>query len=308
MLLGGGDDTIRIEQSSSEGAAQPVPEETTTSTVPGTTSTSADPTSTTVAAKPVEKAAPTTTATTVAPTTTTTGPPPHTCTLIRGSAATGSAAATWTESINYPGTWDRRTTVTVKNPLSEPVILQGVWVQAANRYLEQVFESIGTHLGAGESFTFENVVEGSAEQSFTPIGVGGIGFIPVSAPDLFCIADPTGPPFVRDNTGRIQPEPGMFGAASMATPLGPDGKPVFGHRVTFRTARPFPNVRVHFRMAMKDGPQDVVAAFPRGQIETGVFFPQSELSGSVSSSGFLGMTRIEWDGGSRDCTLGRDSC
>lgn len=299
MLLGGDGGKVRVEATAADTSETTAPTETTTTTsvvaAPATAPTAVDNT--------VQKERGTTT-TRPAPTTTTMAPAPHTCMLIRGQAA-GMAGGTPETSASYPGRWDRRSTITVTNPIDQPVTLKGVWIASGNtisdgrNILERVFDTVGIRLDAGESVTVESVVEGYEQEPYPVVGLAAVEFAPASAPELNCIADHprfvANPPYIRDNTGYNVPtapdvQCGKFtGLPSTA----PDGRAMF----RFTTQRWFPGLSVRYQVNLRDGISEFTLGFPRNQLAVTGYVNWGDLATPHTMS----VVSVDWDGGQKVC-------
>jgi hypothetical protein len=286
-------------------------ESTSTTTVVASTSTTEASTTTTAAvatststAKPAVPAAPrptTTTSTTVAP--------PSTCAVIH-SAVTGSVSSSWSPNPTQPGSWDRHVTATVTNPIDQPVILGYVGTgSSVTSYLVQLAGADGRRLGVGESVTLDDTFTYGGDHTVwgyspPPDKLYSVEFTPVSAPGLFCQASIDRP----GETSGVKPHPTQ---PTVYVTSQEDAVSDFV-RVNFRANGLFANLRVHYRMLMRDGLQDFTIDLPpdfQGVSATGLAtYTLARLKdyGKIDSRGqapwFEGVTRLEWNGTSQPCT------
>ena len=139
--VGGGSSTVHLAatgESTTTTTALDAP--TTTAAAETTTTTAAATTTTRAVVVPTPKP-------TAPPSTTTTVPAPATCAVIR-SAVSGSVTSSWVASPTNPGTWDRHITVTVTNPMNQPVVLGYIaTMSSAAAYVFQLTETDGRRLG-----------------------------------------------------------------------------------------------------------------------------------------------------------------
>jgi hypothetical protein len=275
-----------------------------TSTPEASTTTTAGPAPSTTTAAPVVPAAPRPTTTT-----STTAPAPSTCAVIR-SAVTGTVSSSWSPSPATPGSWDRHVTVTVANPIDQPVILGYVGTSSSvTSYLVQLAGADGRRLGVGESVTVEDTFTFAGDHTVRgysppPDKLSSVEFTPVSAPGLFCQASVDRP----GETSGAKPHPTQ---PSIYVTSQEDAVSDFV-RVTFRANGLFAGLRVHYRMLMRDGLQERTLDLPpdfQGVSSSGLAtYPLAQLKdyGKVDSVGqapwFEGVTRIEWNGTSQPCT------
>ena len=282
---------------------------TTTTTVPVTSTTEASTTTTTAPATSTTTGAPAVPPAPRPTTTTTTTAPPATCAVIR-SAVRGSVSSSWVSNPTQPGSWDRHVTATVTNPIDQPVILGYVGTgSSVTSYLVQLAGLDGRRLGVGESVTVEDTFTYAGDHtawgySPPPDKLYSVEFTPVSAPDLFCQAS-------IDRSGETEGAKRHPTQPSIYVTSQEDAVSDFV-RVNFRANGLFANLRVHYRMLMRDGLQEFTIDLPpdfQGVAAAAlVTYPLAQLKdyGKVDSRGqapwFEGVTRIEWNGTSHPCT------
>jgi hypothetical protein len=201
-------------------------------------------------------------------------------------------------------------TLTVKNPMDQPVILGYVaGMSRATSYVFQTPETDGHRLTAGESLTVEDVFNYAGDPTVRgysppPDQLYSVEFTPVSAPDLFCRID-LDHPGATQGTKPHPTEPMIF---AESREMGSDTVPV-----SFRTAGLFTGLRVHYRMLMKGGNlQEFTAELSKtfqgdGSAAQAVYALADLMDyGSTSSSGhppwFQGVTSVEWNGTVKPCS------
>lgn len=192
----------------------------------------------------------------------------------------------------------------------QPVILGYVaTMSGVTSYLAQLSTTDGRRLGVGESVTVEEVFTYSGDHTVRgysppPDTLASVEFSPVSAPNLFCRADAAYP----GETQGAKPHP-----KQPSVYVSSQENAVSDYvRVNFRANGLFANLRVHYRMLMRDGLQEFSVDLPpdyqgfnAAALATYTLAVLKDY-GKVDSVGqppwFQGVTRIEWNGTSQACT------